>query len=356
MLVRADKIQNLTLVSVVGGCLIFSSAAISATAAPLCMSGVNLSGAEYGDKNGVAGTNFSYPSEKTVAYFAKKGFDTVRLPFLWDRIQPQLNESLSAVELDSLQQEVKLLRSNGFKVILDPHNFGYYDGKRLATDDVPDFAFANFWTRIAVEFSDQPDVYFGLMNEPHDIPTDLWLKSANAAIAGIRAAGAQNMILVPGTNWSGASSWRTDFTGGTNADIMKGIEDPANNFAFEFHQYMDEDFSGTHETCPKADEAVKALEDVSTWLKENGKRGFLGEFGGSKSPECLTGIKNMAEAVRANSAQWLGFTYWAGGDWWPETEGNNIQPTAKGDRPQLKWIGIKQEKTPVSSPLCLSNP
>ena len=321
----------------------------------LCMSGVNISGAEYGDTNGVQGQNYIYPSEKTVVYFSKKGFDTVRLPFLWERLQPQLFGSLNPEELEYIKQAVTLIRTHGMKIILDPHNYGYYNGKRLVTEDVPEYAFGDFWTRLALEFADQPDVYFGLMNEPHDIPVDAWLTAVNSAMAGIRAVGAKNMVLVPGTNWTGAHSWETNLPGGSNAEVMKRVVDPQNNFAFEFHQYMDEDFSGTHETCPNANAAVKALENVSAWLAENKKRGFLGEFGGSKDPACLAGIQNMTETLRQNSAQWLGFTYWAAGDWWPETESNNIQPTDKRDRPQLKWLGVQKQKTAPEPALCLSN-
>lgn len=38
----------------------------------MCFKGINLSGAEYGDRDGVEGKNFIYPSEKTVAYFAAR--------------------------------------------------------------------------------------------------------------------------------------------------------------------------------------------------------------------------------------------------------------------------------------------
>ena len=33
-----------------------------------------------------------------------------------------------------------------------------------------------------------------------------------------------------------------------------------------------------------------------------------------------------------------GWTYWVAGDWGPATEPLNIQPTAEGDRPQLKAL------------------
>ena len=52
----------------------------------------------------------------------------------------------------------------------------------------------------------------------------------------------------------------------------------------------------------------------------------------------MTGITAMTAFVDANSDVWTGWTYWAGGDWWPESEALNIQPTPKGDRPQLKAL------------------
>ncbi len=48
-----------------------------------------------------------------------------------------------------------------------------------------------------------PKVIFGLMNEPHDLPTENWLTAANVAIAAIRATGATNLITVPGNAFTG---------------------------------------------------------------------------------------------------------------------------------------------------------
>lgn len=309
----------------------------------LCFRGLNLSGAEYGDKNGVYGTNYTYPSEKTVTYFADKGMNTVRLPIKWERLQPQLNGKLNSNEVQMLTESVSLLRKHGMQVILDPHNFGYYDGKRLGTGDVKGFAFADFWARLAIEFANQDGVIFGLMNEPYDISGPDWLKAANSAILSIRAVKANNLILVPGTIWSGASSWEKDIPGGANGVVMLGVVDPADNYAYELHQYMDEDYSGTHETCVNAAGARQALLDVTDWLRKNNKRGFLGEFGGSSDKDCLEGLKGMTGAIRDNSDVWLGWTYWAAGDWWPATEALNIQPTAAGDRKQLSVLLSKDD-------------
>ncbi len=301
----------------------------------LCFRGVNISGAEYGAKDGIHGTNYIYPSEKTVRYFAGKGMDSVRLPFLWERLQPQLNGPLDGAELSRLHAAVDLISRHGMTVILDPHNFAYYDGKRIGTAEVSAFAFGDFWTRLAFEFANRDGIVFGLMNEPFDIGATEWLDAANAAIRGIRATGAGNLVLVPGTSWSGAHSWESEREGGSNGTVMLGIEDPRDNYAYEFHQYLDEDSSGTHDGCVNAQGAVQAIVRVTDWLRRHDKRGFLGEFGGGQGPQCLEGLANFVKTIDDNRDVWLGWTYWAAGDWWPTDETNHIQPTAKGDRKQL---------------------
>lgn len=320
------------------GVAIFVQPMNRAYAAGVCFRGVNISGAEYGKTDGIYGTNYIYPSSKTVQYFAKKGMNIVRLPFRWQRLQPVLGGRLDSEELARLRNAVELIRSNNMKVVLDPHNFGYYRKMKLMTPDLPGKFFADFWIRLSLEYANDEDVIFGLMNEPYDIEVTDWLAAVNQAIAGIRAAGARNLILVPGTNWSGASSWESKRRFGVNGSVMSDVQDPAGNFAYEVHQYLDEDFSGTHDTCPKAKEAVNAILSFTKWLERHDARGFLGEFGGSKDDACLVGLKAMIEAMDQSPERWLGWTYWAAGDWWPETEGNNIQPTKSGDRPQLTAI------------------
>lgn len=306
--------------------------------ADLCFRGLNLSGAEYGDVDGQENINFFYPTETTKDYFASRGFDAVRLPFKWERLQPRLGEALDAAELERLKASVADLRRRGFSVILDPHNFGYYGDHNIGSAEVSTANFARFWIRLAAEFANRDGVVFGLMNEPHDIAPKVWLDAANRAIAGIRAVGARNLVLVPGTYWSGITSWRVDYGEGDNATTMLAVVDPADNFAYEMHQYMDEDYSGTHEACVNADGAVEAIAGVSAWLRDHGRRAFLGEFGGSHDPACLDGLTRMTAQIADDADVWLGWTYWAGGDWWSPTEGNNIQPTAEGDKKQLSAL------------------
>jgi endoglucanase len=320
------------------GAVMGISSATHAADAPLCYYGVNLSGAEYGERGGLYGTNYTYPSQETIGYFAGKGMTIIRLPFRWERLQPTLGARLDDDELQRLKDTVALVRRHKMSVLLDPHNFGYYDKDQVGKPPATNAAFADFWARLSVEFANQEGVLFGLMNEPHDIPATDWLKAANAAIRGIRAVGARNLILVPGTAWSGAASWQTDVIGGANGSVMLGVHDPLDFYAYEFHQYLDADSSGTHDTCEGAKAATDAIANVTAWLKTNGKRGFLGEFGASANADCLDGLKAMLTTMSDNSDAWIGFSYWAAGEWWPPTEPFNVQPRDTPERPQMRLL------------------
>ena len=51
--------------------------------------GVNLAGAEFGEYSlpGTINTDYTYPLEAEVDYFVRKGMNTFRIPFLWERLQ-----------------------------------------------------------------------------------------------------------------------------------------------------------------------------------------------------------------------------------------------------------------------------
>ena len=155
--------------------------------------------------------------------------------------------------------------------------------------------------------------------------------------------GPVNVICLPGTLPAGElaalGAARVSWGPFLYREAMARFEDPAKNFAFEVHQYMDDDFSGTKGNCSRAGDAVDALKAFTNWLKEHGFRGFLGEFGAPVGKvRCIDALKSMVEVTEDNKDVWTGWTYWAAGDWWPASEDLNIQPTAEGDRPQLAGL------------------
>ncbi len=312
---------------------------VRASPASTCLRGVNLAGAEFGGYKGEYRKEYIYPSDATLNWAASRNMTAIRLPFRWERLQPALFGGLDKAELKRIQDTVRRANIKGLTVILDVHNYTEYRGEKLSTGRVSSEALADLWRRIARRFKDNGKAVFGLMNEPSGIASNVWFEAAQASIAAIRDEGAGNLVLVPGNIWTGASHWFEAQAGGSNAELFTKLSDPANNFAFEFHQYMDSNFSGTKMECSRTDDALAAIAAVTEWLDENGFKGFLGEFGGTSSPECLTGLMQMAGALNARPGTWIGWTAWAAGDWW----GNyplSLQPVGSIDKPQTKVLEI----------------
>jgi len=316
------------------------SPALASAAEPLPLTGINIAGPEFGHQRpmpGRHGTDYFYPSPKAVEHFLAHGMNTIRLPFRWERLQHQLGGDLDSDELDLLEGIIEHSTSRGARIILDVHNYASYNRETIGSPRVPVDALADLWRRLAERYRNNPRVIFGLMNEPKGLPTETWLDATNSAIAAIREVGAKNLILVPGNGWTGAHSWMSDGYGTPNSEVMLGVVDPADNYAFEVHQYLDADFSGTKPECRNETIGVKALTAFTQWLHDNGKRGFLGEFGGGSNPTCMKALDRMLQYMSENRRVWLGWTYWAAGPW-ANDYFTSIQPIDGKDRPQMKVL------------------
>ncbi|MEP3046776.1 MAG: glycoside hydrolase family 5 protein [Roseibium sp.] len=315
-------------------CLInLSTNSLAAT----CLRGVNIAGAEFGDELGAYGEAYIYPSDETLEWAAGEGMTAIRLPFKWERLQPSLFGSFDSRELGFLRDVVAKSNSLGLTVILDPHNYAQYRGTRIGNGPVSAAAFADFWRRLAPHFSGNSEVVYLLMNEPANLTAATWFPAAQAGIHAIRDTGANNLIMVPGTIWTGASHWFDEQDGGSNADLFERIEDPLENMVFEVHQYMDKDYSGTNSTCPRSEDAIEALQNMATWLKTHDFRGFVGEFGGTTSPDCLAGLAEMTAYLNSDSETWIGWSAWAAGEWWGDYE-LSLQPIEGMNTPQMKVL------------------
>ncbi|CAI4215485.1 unnamed protein product [Parascedosporium putredinis] len=175
--------------------------------------------------------------------------------------------------------------------------------------------FAEFWAELAGRFKDNERVMFGIMNEPHDMPTKLVFDNNQAAVDAIRGAGATNLILVPGGQWSGGHSWTESWGGDLlpNSDFMHKIEDPENNFVLDVHEYLDEDYSGTHSECVNG--YPEHLAELTAWLKENDLKAMITEFGGSNTTACETLLDEALGYMEDNDV-FVGWTAWAAGPFW----------------------------------------
>ncbi len=294
--------------------------------------GVNLSGGEFG-----VGTlperydqDYTYPTPVELDYYSGVGMTLVRLPFLWERLQPGLFGPLDLSEVARIDAVFDNARSRGLKVILDPHNYARYRGQVIGTDAVPNASFADFWAKLAAHYQAEPALYaYGLMNEPHDT-AGRWPAAAQAGVDGIRSSDHAHAILVPGEAWSGAWHWN-------DANANLAIVDPVGNMLYEAHQYFDRDGSGTYGSSYDADGAyptigVDRLKPFLDWLKAHNARGFLGEYGvPDNDPRWLAVLDNFLGTLDTAG---IGGTYWAGGPWWGDYP-LSIEPRAGQGRPQM---------------------
>jgi endoglucanase len=317
-------------------------------ATPLAFTGVNLSGGEFGSpqpgKPSRYGTNYTYPTDTELDYFAAKGVNVIRFPFHWADLQTVQMQPLDLEVLIRLKSVVTAATGRGMNVILDPHDYARYYGQVIGGPEVPDDAFADFWGRLAGQFKANPRVWFGLMNEPHDMPKEQWLGAANAAIAAIRKSGAANLILVPGIAWTGAHSWVSS----GNGDAMLNVKDPQNHYIFEAHQYLDADSSGSHPTVVSTTIGAERLQQFTLWCRLHHQRAFLGEFGAAASPDAAQATEKMLDFMEQNRDVWVGFTWWSAGTWWGDYM-FSIEPKDGQDRPQLSYLQPHLQQTPIKS-------
>jgi endoglucanase len=340
----------------------FLSRTARATERRAARRGVSLSGAEFGtDKEdfsnenpGVFDRDYTYNSERTVAYFCDHKIRLLRLPIRWERLQPRLGEDLDATELKHIKTAVDWARKHHGEVILDVHNYGRYcvriEGKERACiiDEKVGGAvpvtrrhFADLWRRLSQEFRNESAMYaYGLMNEPHDMGSSDWKAISQAAVDAIRGEKDHKLILVAGDHWSNSHRF-AEFNG-----ARAWIKDSANQVAYEAHCYFDHDFSGRYQLSydkelardPKLENRSEdRLGPFVRWCQINRVRGFLGEYGIPASDERWQ--KMLARFLRALDDAGMDGCYWAAGEWWGDYP-LSLQPRRdfQQDAPQLRSV------------------
>lgn len=311
--------------------------------------GVNLAGLEFGPTilPGKAGTNYFVPNEAELDYYQSKGLSLIRLPFLWERIQPTLGGDLDPTHLALIDDFVAKASTKGMSVILDIHNYGRYPekGNVIGSTGGPTVAnFQDLWTKLATHYANEPAVWaFDLMNEPHNMGSVSWFTIAQAGIDAVRTVDNTHVILVEGDNWSKGSTWPQ------YNNNLKNLNDPADNLVFEAHQYFDNDQSGQYKNGnttvagagANVNTGVTLITPFVNWLNTNNLKGIVGEYGVPNNSDLTnwnTLLDNFLKYLQQNC---VGGTYWAGGPAW----GNyitSIEPTKSGstyiDSPQMSIL------------------
>jgi len=314
---------------------------VSTQAEKLQYLGVNEAGGEFGEGSlpGIYNKHYTYPNIDAINASIEQGMNVFRMGLRWERFQHELFGELNEFDVTEYKKLVDSITTKGSVVIVDPHNYARYKDDLIGSEAVPIEAFTDFWTKVAELFKDNDNVWFGLVNEPHDMETDDWFKAARAAVDAIRATGAKNNILIPGNGWDGAWSWgKQAWYGESNAEVaLRYFSSEDENILFEVHQYFDSDYSGSHEDCTKRP-CQNNLKEFVEWLKANNLKGWLGELGGSLNDECKECIQEAIEYLQENREHVLGATWWAAGPWWGQYT-FSIEPNSEKAFPeQMAWL------------------
>lgn len=309
-------------------------AAPGGTFTPVNMFGVNLSGGENG---GLGAVGFPYPFE--ISYFAGKGFGLIRMPLTSQTLYTSAFGLLNTSIVNAMQTAIAAAYASNMYVVIDVHNGGAVWNSLtnapalILPGTIGQALFNDLWVRIMTKWKNYPNVIFGLMNEPQGMSVTQWQTSVSQCITAARtASGTTQLITIPGaTTFTAASSWVSSGNGAAWAGYNG---DPANNFMFEMHQYLDAGDAGSTPVCVSGSGAT-ILAAATAWLATNGFKAFLGEFGVGWDPwfpltpgvnenydpthantqvtGSVTENGNMLAYMKTNRAQWPAWAEFAGG-------------------------------------------
>jgi endoglucanase len=257
--------------------------------------GVNISALEQSPTTLPGAQNHDYysVSQEDVRYYASKGFSLVRIPILWERLQPTLWGPFDATYKGYIDQAISYAATYRMSVILDLHNYGgrLVDGstKKVTSGELPLSAFADFWTRAAEAWKGVDTVWaFDTMNEPGSMPYASGPSNGNftsstsqlhrAAIAAIRGAGARQWIILETDEYSGLQNFVAYY--GANPQVW--WEDPLNRTMVSGHYYFDADHTGQYRQHWQPGLRSRIRSEVVPfldWSKRRGIPALIGEYG-----------------------------------------------------------------------------
>jgi len=201
--------------------------------------------------------------------------------------------------------------------------------------------FATIWTQLAAKYGSNSRIIFGIMNEPHDIPSiSTWVDTVQQTVNAIRAAGSTNFLLLPGSSYASAQTFPTEAGPG----LVK-VTDPlggTSKLIFDVHKYLDSDNSGTHADC--VTDNVSVLQTLVQFLQQNGNRqAILSETGGGNTASCEQYLGSELAYVKSAYPTLAGFSIWAAGAF--ETS-YILSVTPNGNQDQPLWVDAVQPNLP----------
>ena len=326
--------------------------------------GVNLSGFEFSTMpNATVLPNLSESDRKTkysdldaTAHFLNEGANIIRLPIRWAYIKPYGPAPDTMFDEDFFTKlylpALATLTSHHYYAIVDLHAYMHYAtvGNQVAGCGGPDHQcpdgglnktiqdYVHVWTKMwqhiqQHEAIESEYIFVDLVNEPAIssqqeklTPKEVFTMEV-AIIKALRQQGFDGYFLVEGVAWSGLHSWKS--AGNASQFTRKnfkqaGIKD-LNRIVINVHQYLDSDFSGTHNRCIAADKLPEKahLQSFINYLKDNHLKAMVTEFGvGRNQDSCTRPLKVFLKYMSQNAYTpdagygFIGWTAWSTGHGW----------------------------------------
>lgn len=304
--------------------------------------------------------------------FVNAGMNLLRVPVRWAYLQldgPGQGDINSNYYDTYVKPLVESTTSAKIYTLVDLHSYMRYSifGQQYAgcgpDGPCPDGtmitdakAYQDIWSKLYNKMKSDPNinmnyVMFDLVNEPVGVPDDKVFTIQASVINTLRSQGFTGYILVEGNNWSGLHSWTTSSwpstdgkTTYTNASLFTrdnfakaGITD-LSKIVINAHQYLDADYSGTHDSCQTDLTTTGAngfnLDAFAQYLKQNHLQAMITEFGGGKdASSCAPAIKQFVSYLQNNAAQgsdtgFIGWTIWSSGHGWGDNYNLRVKPTS----------------------------
>jgi endoglucanase len=250
-----------------------------------------------------------------MSHFVKDdNLNIFRLPVGWQYLTAnKLGGTLDSNNLAKYDQLVQSCLTTGAYCIIDIHNYARWNGGIIGQGGPTNDQFVSVWTQLATKYKSQSKIVFGVMNEPHNVPSiTTWASTVQAVVTAIRGAGATTqMILLPGNDYTSAGAFITNGSGPALL-IVTNPNGTTDGLIFDVHKYLDSDNSGTHAECV-TDNVATAFSPLATWLRTNKRQALLSETGGGNVASCEQYLCSQIAYLNSNSDVYLGYIGWAAG-------------------------------------------
>ncbi|MGQ9479757.1 MAG: glycoside hydrolase family 5 protein, partial [Thermoproteota archaeon] len=271
--------------------------------------GVNIGNALEAPYEGAWGV---YVRDEYFEIIRRAGFDTVRIPVKFSgyasknppyTLNPKILERVSHIVGKALEQNLT--------VIIDMH---HYD-EIMQNPNGHRERFLEIWRQLAEHFKDYPkNLYFELLNEPHDALTnEIWNSLVKDAVRIIRETNPTRKIVIGPTGWNSAY----------NLEKLEVPDDP--NIIATFHFYTPFEFThqgadwvnpsppvGRTWTGTEAEKRQirRELDIAAQWAKKHNITIFMGEFGAYSKADMDSRVRWTYFVAREAEERGIPWCYW----------------------------------------------